>query len=50
MEGLKPGEWIVRRGADALEEGTPLDVSKEMESKLLEGIKKVPSLGETPKK
>ena len=50
MEGLKPGEWIVRRGADALEEGTPLDVSKEMESKLLEDIKKVPALGETPKK
>jgi RND family efflux transporter MFP subunit len=27
--GLAPGEWIVRRGADALEDGSPLQISEE---------------------
>jgi hypothetical protein len=24
LQGLRPGEWIVRRGAEALEDGTPI--------------------------
>jgi multidrug efflux system membrane fusion protein len=24
-EGIQPGEWVVRRGAEALEDGTPID-------------------------
>ncbi len=27
--GLSPGEWVVRRGADTLEEGTPLQIPEE---------------------
>lgn len=38
LEGLAPGDWIVRRGADALEEGTPVDISKEVELGLLKDL------------
>jgi multidrug efflux system membrane fusion protein len=33
-EGLKPGDWIVRRGAEALEEGTPIDPPTEQMQEL----------------
>jgi len=39
LEGAKEGDWVVRKGADALEDGTPVDVSKEMEDILLKKFK-----------
>jgi membrane fusion protein, multidrug efflux system len=35
--GLRPGEWVVRRGADTLEEGTPLTIPPEQEKLILSG-------------
>ena len=31
LEGIAPGEWIVRRGAEALEEGTPISIPPEQQ-------------------
>jgi len=39
LEGAREGDWVVRKGADALEDGTPVDVPKEMEAELLKKIK-----------
>jgi multidrug efflux system membrane fusion protein len=33
-DGLKPGEWVVRRGAEALEDGTPIDLPVEQTQQL----------------
>ena len=43
LEGAGEGDWIVRKGADALEEGTPVEVPKEMEKQLLEKFKEAKS-------
>jgi hypothetical protein len=37
-QGLLPAQWIVRKGAEALEDGTPLRISPE-QLKLLEARK-----------
>ena len=38
LEGVREKDWIVRRGADALEDGTPLDITPEMEKALLKSV------------
>ena len=43
LEGAGEGDWIVRKGADALEEGTPVDVPKAMEEELLKKFKEAKS-------
>ncbi len=35
LDRLRPGDWIVRRGAEALEEGTPLALDEESSVKIL---------------
>jgi len=40
LSGLQPGDWIVKRGAEALEEGTPMAVPAEQIKQLMAGAKK----------
>jgi multidrug efflux system membrane fusion protein len=41
-DGLKPGEWIVRRGAEALEDGTPIDPPVEQLQNLQSEVARTP--------
>jgi RND family efflux transporter MFP subunit len=36
LKGVQPGDWIIRRGADALEDGTPIAFPKEQELQMIE--------------
>lgn len=40
LNGLKAGDWVVKRGAEALEEGTPMAIPKEQLAELMAGEKK----------
>jgi multidrug efflux system membrane fusion protein len=40
LNGLKAGDWVVKRGAEALEEGTPMAIPKEQLTTLLAGERK----------
>jgi membrane fusion protein, multidrug efflux system len=42
LRGLEAGDWIVKRGAEALEEGTPMNVPKEQVKQMMAGGKKGP--------
>jgi hypothetical protein len=35
LQGLAPGEWIVRKGAEALENATPIQFPEEQENQIL---------------
>jgi multidrug efflux system membrane fusion protein len=37
LSGLHPGDWIVKRGAEALEEGTPMSVPREQIKQMMAG-------------
>jgi multidrug efflux system membrane fusion protein len=34
LEGISPGEWLVRKGAESLEDGTPINLSEEQAQQL----------------
>jgi hypothetical protein len=36
-QGLSPGHWVVRRGAEALDDGTPIRFPDEQLRELLKG-------------
>ena len=40
LNGLNAGDWVVKRGAEALEEGTPMNVPAEQVKALMAGEKK----------
>jgi len=40
LKGLEPGDWVVKRGAEALEDGTPMAVPKEQLKELTAGRRK----------
>jgi multidrug efflux pump subunit AcrA (membrane-fusion protein) len=42
LSGLRPGDWIVKRGAEALEDGTPMAIPAEQLKQLMAGTKKGP--------
>jgi multidrug efflux system membrane fusion protein len=37
LKGLRPGDWVVQKGAESLEEGTPLNISRQQSALLNSG-------------